>query len=364
MSLSPAAITTIGSFPGTDIWETSRIVRGELPDFPALPELAARGPGADMVGRALGLLAGVSPEFCGQTTPSGWRLTSQTTTDFPRAMRRAASWLSEDLDAAEREWSQYKGPFKIQLAGPWTIAATVELQNGERMLSDIGARRDLAGAMNEAVRLHIADVAKRLPNADIVVQVDEPSVPAVLAGRIQTQSGWSAHKPVEVPDAQGTLRELFTAVGNAGAVPAIHCCGRRPPLRVFREAGAKLVSIDLTLGNTASAADDDEIGQLLDEGLILMAGLASSIPSQVPHQKGTAALLAPLLGVLSHLGIPYQDAASQVVLTPTCGLPGAGSMDRVRSILADLAAASRAMRDVVGDSALRDQEAERRREQS
>ena len=48
--------TGIGSMPGTDPAEAMRVIAGELPGFPHLPELPARGPGADLTGRTAGLL--------------------------------------------------------------------------------------------------------------------------------------------------------------------------------------------------------------------------------------------------------------------------------------------------------------------
>ena len=55
---------------GTDPAEAMRVVAGELPDFPYLPELPDRGPGADLVGRTAGLLIDIPVEV----TPCGWRL--------------------------------------------------------------------------------------------------------------------------------------------------------------------------------------------------------------------------------------------------------------------------------------------------
>ena len=45
--------TGVGSLPGTDPVEALRLVTGELPDFPHLPELPDRGAGADLIGRLL-----------------------------------------------------------------------------------------------------------------------------------------------------------------------------------------------------------------------------------------------------------------------------------------------------------------------
>ena len=51
----------------------ARIVAGELPDFPYLPELPARGPGADLAGRTAALLIDMPVE----TTPGGWRIATR-----------------------------------------------------------------------------------------------------------------------------------------------------------------------------------------------------------------------------------------------------------------------------------------------
>jgi hypothetical protein len=59
--------TGIGSMPGTDPAEAMRVVAGELPAFPHLPELPDRRPGADLMGRTAGLLVDIAVEV----TPRG-----------------------------------------------------------------------------------------------------------------------------------------------------------------------------------------------------------------------------------------------------------------------------------------------------
>ena len=55
-------------------------------------------------------------------------------------------------------------------------------------------------------------------------------------------------------------------------VPVIlHCCAPDAPLRLFRDAGAAAVAIDLALVGASTAAHD-ELGELLDGGLGLLAG--------------------------------------------------------------------------------------------
>ena len=75
-------------------------------------------------------------------------------------------------------------------AGPWTLAATLEKTRGDKVLSDHGARRDLTDSLAEGVRLHVAEVSRRIPGAQFVLQLDEPGLPAVLAGDVPTVSGF------------------------------------------------------------------------------------------------------------------------------------------------------------------------------
>ena len=75
--------------PGTDPDEAMRVIAGELPDFPYLPELPDRGPGADLTGRTAALLVDIAAEV----TPRGWRLAERPGRDACRGRggRRSAS---------------------------------------------------------------------------------------------------------------------------------------------------------------------------------------------------------------------------------------------------------------------------------
>ena len=59
----------------------------------------------------------------------------------------------------------YTGHLKVQVTGPWTLAATVERPRGDKVLADHGARRELAQALAEGLRDHLADVRRRVAGA-------------------------------------------------------------------------------------------------------------------------------------------------------------------------------------------------------
>src|SRR5256884_1876631 len=175
----PGSATGIGSLPGTDIREAVRTVFGEL-SLPYLPELPDRGPGADLIGRTAGLLVGLPVDlYAGR-----WRVVGRAGRDT----RRIADLWERDLDALTEEADGYPGPVKVQAAGPWTLAAPLQLPVGGPMLRDPGAVRELTGSLAEGLRLHVAEVARRMPGASVVLQLDEPSLPAGVAGGGPAQS--------------------------------------------------------------------------------------------------------------------------------------------------------------------------------
>nr|WP_279591801.1 methionine synthase [Streptomyces sp. 846.5] len=304
--LTGPGATGVGSMPGTDAREAAKTVTGSLEALPHLPELPARGPGADMVGRSLGLLV----ELFARVEPSGWRFG-----DHPgRDTRRARSWLGEDLDALEEHTQGWTGPLKLQAVGPWTLAASVELHRGEKALADAGAVRDIVGSLAEGLRLHLEDVRKRIPGAQLVLQLDEPSLPAVLAGQVPTASGWQRLRSVDRQVAEETLRTL---IGVVDLPVVVHCCAPGVPLALLRRAGASAVSLDMAL---LTERDDDEIGEAVEAGTLLFAGV---VPSVGPGLSDPADSVSGVRTLWRRLGLDPALLAQRVVVTPSCGLAGA-----------------------------------------
>ncbi|MEU8340083.1 Cobalamin-independent synthase, Catalytic domain [Actinomadura meyerae] len=298
--------TGVGSYPGEDPAEALRVVLGELPELPHLPELPARGPGADLTGRTAGLLIDMPV----RVEPSGWRFA-----DRPgRDTLRARDHLARDLDVLEEVAGGHDGPFKIQVCGPWTLASTIELRHGDRALKDPGAVRDLTASLAEGVAAHVADVRRRLPAAEIVLQLDEPGLPAALAGTVPTASGFSRLRAVEESVAEDALR---TVIDAAGAHPVVHCCARDVPYGLLRGAGAKAISVDLRL---VPKRDDDAVGETIDAGIGLLLGAVPGTDAALPSLRATA---EPVRDLWRRLGFPPARLARQVVITPACGMAGA-----------------------------------------
>ena len=303
--------TGVGSLPGTDHAEAVRLVLGELPDLPHVPELPGRGVTAAMTGRGLAVVEGLAADL----QPAGWRLTDASGVDH----RRARSLLAQDLDTVEELAQGYAGAFKTQVVGPWTLAATVEKPRGDKVLSDHGARRELAQALAEGVGTHGADLRRRLGGVDrLVVQVDEPALASVVAGQVPTASGFGRHRSVDLPEASAHLEWVLGAITGAGAEPWVHSCAPQTPWSLVAGAGAAGLSADLSM---LGPEDLDTFAEALEAGRPTALGV---VPSTDPATDvSDARLTERVQRWLDMLGLDPEVVGEHVVVTPTCGLAGA-----------------------------------------
>jgi hypothetical protein len=338
----------MGSMPGTDPAEAAAVVVGELPDLPHLPELPGRGLGADMIGRTAALLVDLAVEV----VPSAYRVTVRPGADH----RRAVDLMQRDLDAfgdaVERAGGQ-PAAVKVQVAGPWTLTSEIELPRGHRVLTDHGARREFAESLAEGIAAHVTEVGKRT-GRPVLVQLDEPSLPAVLAGALPTPSGLGTVPAVPGADVRDVLSTVVAAAQAATGQPVVvHCCATRPPVALLRAAGAQAIALDATLLGGAPAALADEIGEAWDAGTTFLLGLVPTTgpatPSSLaghPHPVGVdvrekrrtptppslAELAGPALRLVDRLGFPRSMLAERALPTPTCGLGCATAEWSVRAL--------------------------------
>ena len=318
---APVRATGIGSWPGTSPREAVRTVRdllldGEGVGLPFLPETPARGPGADIIGRAAAMLTDLHVDL----QPSGWRFV-----DRPgRDAGRTASLLRQDLDELAEAYDGYSGPLKVQVAGPWTLGASLRLNRGERVLVDRGASADLVQSLADGVARYVADVRRVVPGAEVVLQLDEPSLPAVLEGSLPTDSGWGRIRSV---DPQVAMRGLETVLAAHDGPTVMHSCHPSAPLPLLRATGVGAIAIDLT---AATPARWESVAATLDAGTAVWAGVLATDGSGTSHDAR-----ALVLEGMERAGLAA-DALRGLVVSPTCGLAGLtpeGARDVLRAAL-------------------------------
>lgn len=347
LSIEAASATAIGSFPGTDVQEITKIVAGELVDFPVIPELPARGPGADMIGRTLGILAKTGSEWSAETTPTGWRISGNATAAVTTATRKAQSLLGEDLDAAEEAWARHDGPIKIAVTGPWALASSLELANGNLVISDLGAVRELVQAYDESMTALMGQLQRRMSAAKWVVQLDEPTAHAVVTGQIPTQSGLATHSAVDSEDVRQSLSKVITTLHKADAQVVVHTCDSTPPIEMLLHSKPDGLALDLT-----ALADepryDESIGRLFEAGCTLVAGIVDVRPTSFYERRQSIVneSINVLLARMSRIGFPVEEVIDRIAISPGCGFHKDASLGGVKKVLGQLTECSRILRGI------------------
>lgn len=312
--------------PGTDPAETAAIINGEL-DFSHLGELPARGIGADMIGR----MAAVLVEIPIDAATWGYRLGSRGSA----VARRARGFLSADLDAVEEIWdgAGFLGTdrvFKVQIAGPFTLAASVELPNGHKAIRDRGALRDLIDSSAEGLARHVAEVTRRL-GARVIVQLDEPLLGSVLDGTVTPLTRLDVIAPVPVPE---VAQALTSMIDHVDAPAILHHCGV-PHWDLVAALPGIAQSVDVTGSAARDAATLDGIGSIIDRGDVVVAGV---VPTDQPTtaggiDSGRAETIATGLAALAdRIGLARKVLSDNVIVTPVCGLAGATPTQAKRAL--------------------------------
>lgn len=188
-----------GDFPGDDLSEAMSRVEGELgaPHLPFLPHLPALGWRSTPLARTLAVCEGLA--FDGASF--GWRMVHSGGRGARESALAQDRLLSDINLLADRVGAQKKrfgsgqdtAPvYKIQLVGPLTLAASIYLPGGERVISDAGASRDLLESFLEGLERWVESLREALqaPQALIAVQLDESEFQRLLEGSIPTVSGF------------------------------------------------------------------------------------------------------------------------------------------------------------------------------
>jgi len=185
----------------------------------------------------------------------------------------------------------------------------------------------------------------------VLLQLDEPALPAVLAGNVPTASGLNRLPAPEETDAEAGLRAVADA---ARAFIVVHCCAPGVPFGMIKAAGVQAVGLDLSL---LRRDEEDGVAESVEAGLGILAGAVPAIAPSPAERDGarppepavTARRVVDLwhrMGWPATSGAGRDDVARQVVLTPACGLAGA-SPGYARAALAHCREAARLLPELI-----------------
>ncbi len=288
-------ITGVGSLPGTEYAYATQFLLETAPEYPWLPELPERGWRYSMISRAVGWNAYLPAEV----SRAAWRLTSHESAE----QRRARSAFRTDLDDFEETAANFSGRVRVPIAGPVTLAAAVQLPNGEAAVSDLGASWEIASSWQHAITDLIAELSRRMPAIDWLVQVDEPLLAMVSAGELPTSSKFAKHP--------AWPKEFITRVLAAAATVAtwFHTCAPVAALPTYFDTAI------VDPGIFDSAGKENWLAWLGGRQSICLPVLSAATPDVVPRPDELADRAERWIAAAGVEGAKH-------VLSPTCGLAG------------------------------------------
>lgn len=253
----------LGELPGTSLIDAADIILSETGELPHLAQLPARGLGSDAIGRTAALVESVSVD----RGPRSWIMSER-----PQLLtRRAWDRMAQDLDESEATWGTTVPDLKVQIMGPWSLAASIELASGHRVITDRGALRDLTDALIEGVNAHVRDVEKRF-RAKVIVQLDEPLLADINVGNLRGATDFNPIRPVNTKDLAERLSHVVDGL-NAERI-FLNQTGSVPLWEVARESGIE--TFQITLDQVTGTKQLDGFGHAVSAGLRIGLGITET----------------------------------------------------------------------------------------
>ncbi|MCP3426520.1 hypothetical protein NBM05_11040 [Rothia sp. AR01] len=217
--------TTLGRLPGTDLRESLTAVRGELghPHLGALPELD-RGYASTRLARTITTLEGLTAD--GQAF--GWRVREAESVESRAAASAFASDVNALADVVGEEGSGHRGGLVLSLTGPVSLAVALHLANGEALLSDHGARRELTESLATGLARTAARLREALDGEELLIRWCEPALEAALRAEVPTSSGYRTLRALPRGEAEAALARVAQATRDLGAGSVLDAAGAVP----------------------------------------------------------------------------------------------------------------------------------------
>lgn len=312
----PVGLSTgIGSLPHCDPTEAVEFVLRHNARLPSAPSLPARSRREGMIARAASGIAGIGVGDDGSLTIDDRAIDPEADVD-PDFSGDAFVGLRAFLNVV----SDRVGPIKVSMTGPVTLAVA---------LHAAGIRAELAAkvageAVRQQARALVSYVQRRVPQAQIVIFIDEPGLGSLM------EPGF----PIAPDDAIDLVSGALAAVESV-AITGLHCC-TRADWRLALQAGPNILSMPVDAGiETAggTVADFLERGGWLAWGAVPTDGPLGSTITRLWRQ------LSETWSALAESGCDPALLRVQAMITPTCGLShhGVTQAERVMDFTSRLA---------------------------
>ena len=291
--------TSIGSLPHDDPGEAVDFVLRNQPRLPAAPSLPGRSRREGMIAQAAQGVRGIAVGEDGSLEIDDAALDPEAPLDDDGFASDAFVGLRAFLTAvAER-----RGPIKVSVTGPVTFGVALAAAGVEPSL----AFRVASAAVRQRARALIDYVGQRVPQAQVVAFLDEPTLGSAMLSEFPLD-------PLDAVDlASGAL-----AVLEKGAITGLHCCSTTTDWRLLMQAGPQILSLP-TDGGIEHAAG--ALATFLERGgWVAWGAVPTDRPIGTTVERMWRQLTLLWCDLVTSGGADPVLLRTQAMITPACGL--------------------------------------------
>jgi methionine synthase II (cobalamin-independent) len=277
----------IGSLPHKDLYRAMRLVRENFSEIPFLPQMVGMNEFEDM-------LTCFAPDKCGVE----------------------ALALEPFLQLVRETKPKYA---KAQVAGPFTLAATLMYNSGKQTLQDKTLRDDIVKTLGGkalwlAEQIKAANPPCGHPLAGgttPIIFIDEP---------LLTHIGMPGFIEVSQEIVTEMIREVSDLIKENGGISGVHCCGACD-WSIPVSAGVDIISFD---AYTCSISPETA-AEFLARGGKIAWGVVPTLDREVLAQADLPQMIEVFQRGVKHLtahGINEKIIIDNSLITPSCGTGG------------------------------------------
>ena len=205
---------------------------------------------------------------------------------------------------------------KGQIVGPFTLATILVDKDGRCAIYDETLKEIIIKTLTLKALWQIKEIKKASPDTIPIIFIDEPSI---------SQLGTSAYVTVSQEEVIEMFKETAGTIQNAGALCAIHCCGKCDWC-VPIESGINIINLDAYSFARNLSVFKDDVETFLNCGGKIAWGIVPTLDKEALEKADENLLEEKFISAVKYLtekGIDEKLVIDNSIITPSCG---AGSL--------------------------------------
>lgn len=319
----------IGSLPHNNINKAMALVEDCFSNIPFWPQLAKVSKNEDMIIQFLEKMPSffIGKDYLDTEYDEFFEDLEQFFMDYEEALSDINSdvidkyAVSENFSSSFPEFinlvKKYKPAFaKGQIVGPFTLATTLVDKDGKCAFYDETLREIIVKTLSLKALWQIKNIKAANPDTIPIIFIDEPSI---------SQLGTSAFVTISQDDVKSMFTEVSEVIKSAGALSAIHCCGKCD-WSVPISSGVDIINLDAYSFAQNLSLFKEDVKRFLNKGGKIAWGVVPTLDKEALENADLDILIEKFNSAIKFLtdkGIDEKLIIDNSIVTPSCG---AGSL--------------------------------------